>query len=88
MTEYLNELAKQATFCLLTQQSITVVHAADWKREGFPLPIKKMPADADGTTAQSYRPLAIFEYVHEVLSGEIAKRQANERATLKKEVAA
>lgn len=88
MTEYLNELAKQATSCLLTQKSVIVVHAKDWAREGFPLPIKKMAADTDGTTTQSYRTLSIFEYVHEVLSGEIAKRQAKDRAVLKKQVTA
>jgi len=69
----------QATECLLMQMSIGVVHPAGWKREGFPLPIKKMQPGDDGTTRQDYRPLAVLEYVQEVLSGETAAQLAAER---------
>lgn len=77
-------LANKATYYLLKQQPMPISHEAGWKREGFPLPIKRMLPDADGTTTQEYRPLAILEYVQEVLSGEIAARQARDRKALEK----
>ena len=75
----IKELAHYATSCLLLQESVSVVHAADWKRDGFPLPIKRMEPSENGTTTQEYRPMAILEYVQEVLSGDMAKRRALDR---------
>lgn len=80
-------LAMQAAHYLLKQQPMPVTHAEGWKREGFPLPIKRMIPDADGTITQEYRPMAILEYVQEVLSGEIAARQARDRKALEKKEA-
>lgn len=76
-------LASRAVGYLLTQQPFPVTHEAGWKRDGFPLPIKRKSPDADGTTTQEYRPMAVLEYVHEVLSGEIAARAARDRKTIK-----
>jgi hypothetical protein len=81
-------LAMQAAHYLLKQKAIPVTHAAGWSRDGFPLPIKRMTADANGETTQEYRPMAILEYVQEVLSGEIAARQARDRNALEKKEAA
>lgn len=80
-------LAMQAAHYLLKQQPMPVTHAAGWKRDGFPLPIKRVAPDANGDTTQEYRPLVILEYVQEVLSGEIAARQARDRKALEKKEA-
>jgi len=65
----LEYLARQALQHLLDQRPMTIAHAANWQREpGFPLPIKRGTPDADGITHQSYRPLAILEYVHDSLA--------------------
>ena len=62
----LKELAHRATDCLLAQSVIVITHPAGWKRPiGFPLPIKRMAPDADGSTTQSFRPIAVLEYVQE-----------------------
>ena len=74
-------LARQATEALLEQKMLTVRHEAGWKREGFPLPVKRMPASHDGSVVQDYRPMAILEYVQELLSGELAARRARDRRT-------
>jgi len=66
------ELAHRATDCLLTQTLVEVTHPVDWKRDSFPLPMKKMPISPDGTQTQNYRPLAILEYIHEKLSTKAA----------------
>ena len=79
----LSELALKATHALLHQQPLVIEHAAGWKRLGLPLPIKKMNPNADGVTTQQYRPLAILEYVEDVLSGEQAKRRINLRIATK-----
>lgn len=77
----LQTLARQATDALLAQQPVTVRHEPGWSRNGFPLPIKrnKTPGQ-DGSIVQQYRPLAILEYVDEVLSGALASRLAKGRA--------
>ena len=75
----LPNLAQGALDALLLQVPISLTHATGDKREtGFPLPIKKQAPDADGYTTQDYRPMAILEYVHEVLSG--ARKLANQPA--------
>jgi hypothetical protein len=67
----LRDLADRAIQALLMQQPVPITRPAGWEREpGFPLPIKKMEPDLDGTTTQNYRPMALLEYVQEVLSGE------------------
>lgn len=80
-------LALQAVHYLLMQRPMGITHQAGWKREGFPLPIKRMAPDADGTTTQEYRPLAILEYVQDVLSGKIAARAMRDRKALTKKEA-
>ena len=70
----ITNLARHALECLLTRQPVILTHETGWKREGLPLPIKRMKPDADGYTRQSYRPLDIFEYAEDALSGELAKR--------------
>lgn len=68
-------LAHTATQHLLTQTPMEVVHPPAWERNGFPLPIKKGTPEPDGTLRQTYRPLAVLEYVHECLSGEMQARR-------------
>lgn len=80
----LNELGDNALACLLEQKPVTITRHKDEPRNGMPLPIKRMEPDAAGNVTQQYRPLAIFEYINDVLSGELASRQAKER---KKETA-
>lgn len=70
----LNELAYQAVVALLAQEPVTVVHAEGWERKGFPLPIKRTQPD-QGVITQDYRPLAILEYVDEMLSGNIKPKK-------------
>lgn len=69
----IKELANYATACMLIQEPVSIVHPAGWERDGYPLPIKRMPAAENG------RPLAILEYVQEVLSGELAKRKRQDK---------
>lgn len=75
----IKELAKYATACMLIQEPVSIVHPAGWERDGYPLPIKRMSTAEDGTVTQEYRPLAILEYVQEVLSGELAKRKRQDK---------
>lgn len=84
----LKELAAQATECLLLQKPVSITHEAGWKRDGFPLPMKRMAAGEDGSVTQQYRPLAVLEYVHEVLSGELAARRTTKRHEQAKQLAA
>ena len=79
MSRELDDLASYAAKCLLANELMLITHPAGWKREGFPLPIKRQPPSPDGATRQEYRPIAIFEYVYEIVSGELAKRQAIQR---------
>lgn len=83
MNEHLASLARSATDALLAQRPVTVHHEPGWERDGFPLPIKRMPALPSGFVVQDYRPLAILEYVHESLSGELAARRARDKRTNK-----
>lgn len=69
------ELVSQASSALLTQTDVIVTHPAGWKREGFPLPIKREAPNPDGSVTQRYRPLAIFEYVNEQLTVRKTKAQ-------------
>ena len=77
----MKELAQQAVDALLEQRPVVVTHPAGWAREsGWPLPIKREKPGADGATTQTYRPLAILEYIHEKLAIEAAAQRAKERA--------
>lgn len=80
----LDRLANYAVRSLLGGTTVQMTHPFDWKREGFPLPIKKEKPNANGDTIQQYRPMAIFEYVHEVLTGEVAARNARDRKAMEK----
>lgn len=83
--QYLSGLAECATRSLLMQRAVCVTHPKGWEREGFPLPIKRNKvANPDGSTTQDYRPLAILEYVDEVLSGAIRARLQQQRLKDKK----
>lgn len=82
----LRMLAKSACAALLNQTVVEVHHLPGWKRDGFPLPIKREKPSHDGSVIQSYRPMAILEYVNDSLSGELASRLAKRRHA-EKEVA-
>ena len=77
----MRELAQQAMEAMLEQRPVTIVHPANWQREtGWPLPIKREKPAADGTITQTYRPMVIFEFIHEKLSLEAAAKRARDRA--------
>ncbi len=83
--QHLIGLAECATRSLLSQGVVRVVHPAGWERDGFPLPIKRNKIlNADGSTTQDYRPLAILEYVDDVLSGALKARLQQQRLKEKK----
>ena len=76
----LEQLAHEATACLLAQTPLTMMPPAERPRN-FPLPVVKAKSpDGRGRLVQKYRPLAILEYVNAVLSGAVAAREAKERA--------
>lgn len=77
--EALRELAYRAVTGMFEQKPVTITRHKDEPRNGMPLPIKRMEPDADGNVTQQYRPLAILEYINDVLSGELASRQAKQR---------
>lgn len=77
--ESLQEMAQQALSALLEQKPYTMTRHRDEPRNYFPLPIKRQKPDANGNVTQDYRPIAVLEYVNEVLSGEVAAKQARER---------
>lgn len=70
--EVLTNLAAQ---CILNQEPVVITNPPGWERNGFPLPIKRNKAAADGSVTQEYRPMAILEYVNDVLSGELSSRR-------------
>jgi len=84
-SEQLTSLAGYATSCMLLQTPVEMLHEDGKKPAGFPLPIKKMQPGTDGRLRQEYRPIAVLDYINEVLTGEIAARAALDRAALKKE---
>lgn len=80
ITEHaLHELAHLAVAHLLDQTPVVITRHKDAPRNGMPLPIKKVAPNQDGYVTQEYRPLAILEYVNDVLSGDLARRQTKER---------
>ncbi len=64
----LEQLGQQALAAMLAQQPVTVTHPPKWERNGFPLPMVRKQPDADGSVTQQYRPIVIFEYIHEQLA--------------------
>lgn len=58
----MRELAQQALQHLLAGTPMTITHK---RPPGFPLPAKRMPDNPDGTVTQSYRAIAVLEYVGE-----------------------
>lgn len=72
----LHNLARRAAEALLSQKPLAVAHEPGWLRDGFPLPIKRnKTTNESGTIVQDYRPLAILEYVDDVLSGGLGARR-------------
>lgn len=66
-TTDLPTLVALAGAALLAQEPVRMVLLPDWTRpHNFPLPVKREPAGEP----QSYRPLAILEWVNAELSGE------------------
>ena len=62
-------LAFQATDCLLNKHPVTVTHSAGWQRPAnWPLPIKREAPSADGSVTQNYRPIAVLEWINEVVA--------------------
>lgn len=61
-------LANGAANCIVRSAAMTITLRPD----GFPLPIKRVRGDGDIT--QDYRPLAVLEWIQDVVSGEVARR--------------
>lgn len=60
--DQLSVLAFDAVSCIFARTTIVITHpSSDWPK-GFPLPVKRVPGDT-----QSYRPLAVLEWVNEKL---------------------
>ena len=56
----MRDLALQALQHLLAGTPMTITHV---RPPGFPLPVKRMPDNPDGTVTQSYRAIAVLEYI-------------------------
>jgi len=65
-TDDLQILAFDALNCMIARTPITITHPSSEWPKGFPLPVKRVPGDT-----QSYRPLAVLEWVNEKL-GELS----------------
>ena len=70
----LEKLARTALACLLGQKYVTVSFQEKSPYSYFPLPVKKLKPDESGMITQEYRPIAILEYVNDVLSGEVKSK--------------
>lgn len=86
-TRNLEGVVELASERLLEQKLARIQLPPNWTRpEFFPLPHTKLAIEhADGSVTREYRPLALLEYVHCVLEGQlkgeaIAKRHAERRA--------
>lgn len=72
MTQELISLAHRALQALITQKPIEVTHPTGKAPEGYPLPIvRNKTPDAAGAITQSYRPIAILEYIDKKLTPEV-----------------
>lgn len=65
-------LANGAANCIVRNAAMPVTLRGGERPDGFPLPIKRVRGDGDIT--QDYRPLAILEWIQDVVSGEVARR--------------
>lgn len=84
--EAIQNLGRRAIEALLQQKPLTIAHEPGWLRDGFPLPIKRNKTpNENGTIVQEYRPLAILEYVEDVLSGGLGARRQRAAEKKKKE---
>jgi hypothetical protein len=72
----LRALAQDALDAMIDQRPLALTRHKDEPRNGFPLPIERNKPAPDGLVTQQYRPLAILEYVSDLLSGAIASRRA------------
>lgn len=84
----LKTLTDVAAAALLARQNVTVKHQPNWSRNGFPLPVKRMPADIFGSVTQDYRPLAILEYVNEKVNAEATGERMREYHSSEKDAPA
>lgn len=75
----LEHLGQQALAAMLAQKPVTVTHPPKWERNGFPLPMVRQQPAADGSVTQQYRPIVIFEYIHEQLSGATKAKRRKEQ---------
>lgn len=83
----LKSLAAQALWYLLEQKPMPITRPEEAPRNGLPLPIRRMHPDDQGMVTQNYRPMAILEYVQEMLSGEMTARRLRDRKAEKGEPA-
>lgn len=71
-------LATGAANYILRNLPMPITLRGGERPEGFPLPLKRVHGEGDIT--QEYRPLAILEWVQDVVSGEVAQRAAAKKA--------
>ena len=80
-TTDLPALVALASAALLAQEPVQMVLPADWARpHNFPLPVKREPAGEP----QSYRPLALMEWVDAELRGENKAQEMRVRRAAEK----
>lgn len=60
--DQLQILAFDAVSCMFARTTIVIAHPPGEWPKGFPLPVKRVPGNI-----QSYRPLAVLEWVNEKL---------------------
>lgn len=76
-------LANGAANCIVRNAAMPITLRGGERPDGFPLPIKRVRSDGDIT--QDYRPLAILEYIQDVVSGEVARRAAAKKSKAEKQ---
>lgn len=76
----LDLLAAYAANCIVSSTCMVLTLRDGERPDGFPLPIKRVQAPIDGDITQRYRPLAILEWIQDVVSGEVARRAAAKKA--------
>lgn len=71
-------LANSALSHLLKNTPMPITLRDGKQPKGFPLPIKRVRGEGDIT--QEYRPLAILDYVQDVVNAEALAHEAEEKA--------
>ncbi|MDH0423523.1 hypothetical protein [Delftia tsuruhatensis] len=71
-------LANGAVNHLLRNAYMSITLRNGQQPKGFPLPNKRV--HGEGHLTQEYRPLAILEWIQDVVSGEVARRAAAKKA--------